>query len=244
MAIIWVIDVETTGEQPPEAGVCEIAAVPVDSNSGKVLFVDRLCSFVNPGHPIPPECQGIHHISDHQVKKSPTLAELMKWPSFKMLRGAILAAHNVKFDYAFLAAYLQGDEQLICTYRCARHLYPDAPNYKNQTLRYFLKVEPPRIQLADMVPHRALYDAVVTAHILSFMLRDHLPNELLAYTVNPILLKKVHFGTHRGKEWAAVPKDYLGWILRNDFDMDVTHTAKYWRNYDQRAQDLVSVRVE
>lgn len=224
---VFVIDTETTGEAPPEAAVCEIAAVPVAN--GKVLGDDAISTLVNPGHPIPPECRGVHHLSDRDVAKAPTFDRVMAGP-FKVLRGAVIAAHNMDFDFQFVEHHVPKDQPRLCTYRCARHLYPDAPNFRNQTLRYYLDVEPPSKYLAKLAPHRALYDAICTAFILAKMLGERTVDDLIELTAQPVLLKTVSFGQHRGQLWEKVPRDYLRWILSKDFDTDTMHTAKHHYN--------------
>jgi exodeoxyribonuclease X len=118
------------------------------------------------------------------------------------------------------------DKPGICTYRCAKQLWPEAPSFSNQTLRYHLKLFKEPAPKA-MPPHRAAADVWVTAHILLKMLRERSVKELLELTKAPILLRTVHFGKYRGEEWSKVPKPYLHWILKQDFDRDVVHTARY-----------------
>ena len=206
--------------------MCEIAAVPVES--GKVNADAALSSLINPGHPIPPECRGIHHLSDRDVSKAPTLERAFGGPFARLRDGDPLAAHNMEFDFQFIEPHVQPDAVRLCTYRCSRHLYPDAPNYKNQTLRYYLDVNPPAKYLAKLAPHRALYDAVCTAYILEKMISERSVEDLIKLTSLPVLLKTVSFGQHRGSLWEDVPQGYLRWILGKDFDMDVVHTARHF----------------
>jgi exodeoxyribonuclease X len=116
---------------------------------------------------------------------------------------SICAAHNSKFDSAFLP--MLSDRQWIDTLRCAKHVWPDAPDFKNQTLRYRLDL--PRDRM-----HRALEDAMMTAHILARLLAGRTVDELLELSTAPFLLSKVNFGKHYGKSWSDVPTDYLQWI--------------------------------
>jgi exodeoxyribonuclease X len=44
----------------------------------------------------------------------------------------------------------------------------------------------------------------------------------------PSLLRSISFGKHRGEPWSAVPKDYLRWVLDQDFGPDEKWTAAYW----------------
>jgi DNA polymerase III epsilon subunit-like protein len=224
--VIYVVDVETS-RTDEDAAICEIAAVPV-TTKGKVLADKSISTLVNPMHPIAVDCQAVHHLSDKDVEGAPLISDVMAG-EFKVLRGATIAAHNIAFDHKFLKPHLSGKERLICTYRTARHLYQDAPNLKNQTLRYYLNVDVPEKYLKGLAPHRALYDTLCTAYILGHYLSEHSTvSELIELTNKPVLLKTIGFGVHRGKSWAEVPPAYLGWILGKDFEDDVKFTAKHW----------------
>ena len=88
--------------------------------------------------------------------------------------------------------------------RVAKHLWPDAPGYGNQVLRYWLELPVD----SDCVPHRALGDAQVTAQLLlkELALVDGSVERLLELTETPVLLKTVSFGKHRGQLWKDVPR--------------------------------------
>jgi exodeoxyribonuclease X len=179
---------------------------------------------------IPAQARAVHHISPDDVRPgAPGVVCREEW-----VRGmlsavdldTVYAAHNAAFDKKFLPEF---DIPWICTYRCAMHIWPDAPGHSNQVLRYHLGVEPPAAMLKDLAPHRALYDAAVTAGILQFMLREHTVEDLLRFTSSPVLLRTVRFGKHRGELWKDVPVDYCRWILRTGgFDEDIMHTARVY----------------
>lgn len=180
-------------------------------------------SFVNPGIPIPPETSAVHHIIDTDVADAPPLGTAIErvlgfsWEG----RVDVVAAHNAKFDRGFLPPLK--DKRWIDTYRCALHLWPEAPNHKNMTLRYWKGIDLPREGA-----HRALADALVTAHLLKLMLAERSVDELLALSDLPVVLRKVPFGKHAGALWADVPRDYLDWASRQKFDnADVMHTVKH-----------------
>lgn len=227
---IWVIDTETTGASPKEgAAICEVAAVPVLEN-GKVIMSKFFSQLINPGHPIPPDMSAIHHIIDADVKTKPMIHEAK---CLKKIGSDIIAAHNMEFDWAFLEPALSVlPAHRLCTYRLALHMFPDAPNHKNQTLRYYLGEEPPASLLKSAGhAHRALYDTFVTAFVFARMLKEHSLDELIEMSSKPVLLKTCHYRAHKGKPWSQVPKDYLSWILRGgDHSPDVTYTARHWIN--------------
>lgn len=226
MTSIMVIDTETTGLDPETEKVVEVGAVEVVQKKVKWSIGRKFTSLVDPGIPIPAEAMAIHHLRDEEVRGANQIG-----PVLQLLNDQygpfIPAAHNAAFDQKFLPSF---SPDWICTYRCARHIWPDFPRHGNQFLRYQLKLLNEPDELA-MPPHRARPDAYVSAHLLVRMLEEKTPEELLALTKAPILIKTVGFGKHFGQEWSKVPKDYLYWILRGkDFDPDVAYTAAYWSN--------------
>jgi DNA polymerase III epsilon subunit family exonuclease len=152
-----VVDVETTGFSPVNDRIVEVACVVVDGEK----IVDRWSSLVNPGIAIPAYATAIHAITDDMVEGAPAIK-----PVLKLLRsyseGRAVVAHCARFDAAFLGPSCV--ESAICTMLLARVLVPEAPNHKNQTLRTFLRID--RIARERLRAHRALADAIVTAHIL------------------------------------------------------------------------------
>jgi len=230
MTQIMVIDTETTGLDHEKDKVVEIGAVLVGKKEVKRApwsILNSFTSLVNPGIPIPPDAMAIHHLRDEEVAGAMPIDKVLQalfWSG-----DFIPAAHNAAFDSKFLPTL---PKDWICTYRCARQVWPDFPKHGNQVLRYRLGLLKEPDELA-MPPHRARPDAYVTAHLLLKMLEDRSPEELVALTKAPILIKLCGFGKHRGVEWEKVPKDYLSWILRQDpkdWDADTIHTAKHWRN--------------
>lgn len=220
---IRVIDFETTGlPEDQTRAICEVGYTDLHEDWSLSETVHFL---VNPGHPIPPATRAVHHISDEEVADavSPTVAlsRLMEG----MEPDDIFAAHNAKFEKAFFGG---GDHRWICTFICAKHLFPDAPSHGNQVLRYWLGgLNDEFDQDAAMPPHRAGPDSLVTAHILRRLVFASSVDDLVRLTTTPILLHRVSFGKHRGKLWSDVPRDYLEWVLRSDLGSDEKHTARH-----------------
>ena len=219
---IAVIDTETTGLDPEKGSIVELAIVSLPSFT-------NFSSLVKPEHPIELQAMAAHHLTEDMVADADPFEKVI---ADSMIEEAdFIAAHNAEFDSGFLPPVKE--KPWICTWRCARHLYPDSPSHSNQVLRYYLKLND-KIQsdkdgrkIMKLPPHRALPDAWVTAHILNVMLETKTPQELVELTKQPILLKMCNFGKHRGTEWEKVPKDYLAWILRQNFDADTLFTVKH-----------------
>lgn len=230
---LMVIDVETTGNEDTDQ-VIEIAVVSIYDNVQLTWH-----SLVRPTVPINVVARATHHILDADLLEAPMVAEL-NLPWGLSPEEVVLVGHCIAFDVRMLRQ--SGIENLptrtICTMRCAKHLYPEAPRFSNQVLRYHLGLNAPPASLFP--PHRALSDAVVTAALLKHMLQYATVDELVAMTQAPALLSNVTVGVrHRGKPWSNVDEGYLRWVLGcNDppFDDDVRHTVRHWLNVKEEAR--------
>lgn len=225
--IIRSIDLETTGipkEGEPLPGICEIGwcdVVPID---GSVM--GRRSALCDPGRPIPPEARATHHISDKDVSglASPDVvfqAAMDPTPD-------CLCAHNADFERAFLPANLS--IPIICTYKVALRIWPDAPSHSLQVLRYWLDLE--MDQSLGLPAHRAGPDAYVGAVLMARILKEpgapDLPT-MVRWSSGPALMARIGFGKHRGEKWSDVPADYLRWIIdKSDLDRDAKANAKHW----------------
>ena len=93
------VDVETTGLDPARDRVCEVAVLV--STGRKVIR--QYQTLVNPGRPIPIECQRINGISDQMVEFSPSFRDIAAHVA-EALEGTVAVCHNAPFDTAFLTA--------------------------------------------------------------------------------------------------------------------------------------------
>lgn len=228
MAIIRVIDLETTGLSPP-AGVCELAFVDVrnDGSGWRVWTGDS--ELVNPGMPIPPEASAIHHLIDEDVEDATIWRVISNRIPVSFEddgdRPMALAAHNAKFERQWVDDGIAGGLPWICTYKVALRVWPEAPSHGNQVLRYWLK---PAGLVRDYAQpaHRAMPDAYTTAFILREALdRGVAVDDMIAWTAEPAKLSTCPIGKWRGMPWAEVDAGFLRWMLGKDFDEDVLHCA-------------------
>ncbi|MGA8576721.1 MAG: 3'-5' exonuclease [Candidatus Cybelea sp.] len=152
-----VIDVETTGFSPVNDRIVEIACALVDDDR----VADRWATLVNPRMQIPCGATAVHGITDEMVADAPGIESALKHAR-RLCGGRIVAAHFARFDLSFVGASVS--TTALCTMRLARALFPEAPNHKNQTLRRYLQID--RVAGEELHAHRALGDALVTAHVL------------------------------------------------------------------------------
>ena len=117
-----VIDVETSGFLPDQARMISLAALGLDAD-GRVE--QSVVSLLNPG--VDPGPTHVHGLTAAMLEDQPTFAEIAG-DLAELLRGRTLVAHNVAFDYAFLAAEAELAETelpvdtVMCTVELARRL--------------------------------------------------------------------------------------------------------------------------
>ena len=176
-----VVDIETTGWSPEEAGITEVGAVLL--RRGEV--VAEFTSLVNPGTPVPASITELTGISDQMLAVAPPVASVLPG-LLAFAQGTVLAAHNAPFDLSFIRAACAGAGlfwpgfEVLDTVRLARHLMvtPDeVPDCKLRTLAEFFStpVQP---------SHRALADARATASVLGHLLRRLADREI--YTLGEL----------------------------------------------------------
>lgn len=210
MTIIRVIDFETTGTEPP-AEVCEVGLCDVNIDAKRVGTPQSwLCGVKE----MPPEVRAIHHISHAECSRRAAFDPLLMFDGDPSQFGAV-AAHNAEFETKFFEPELP----VICTYKAALRIWPEAPSHSNGALRYWLedqgKITPDPAKTQPS--HRAGPDAYVTAHILLALFDTGVTGrEMIAWTKEPRLLPTCPIGKFRGKPWSEVEGGFLGWMLRQE----------------------------
>jgi DNA polymerase-3 subunit epsilon len=219
-----IVDVETTGWAPNEAGITEIGAVRV--HDGRV--VAEYSSLVNPGTPVPPAITELTGISDQMLASAPPVAAVLPG-LLAFAEGSVITAHNAPFDLGFLTAACAGMGrawpafEVLDTVRLARHLMAtpqEVPDRKLATLASFFgtPVRP---------SHRALDDARATAAVLGQLLGrladreeirtlDHLDAWLAARDAEAAARQAAAAATARGRGKAAAraARAAAGWLAR------------------------------
>ncbi|MGP4054648.1 DEDDh family exonuclease [Mycobacterium sp. 4D054] len=154
-----VVDVETSGFRPGQARIVSVAALALsdDGNVEKSLY-----SLLDPG--VDPGPTHVHGLTAEMLAGQPTFGDVVG-DLCEVLRGRTLVAHNVGFDYSFLAAEAEmvraelPVDTVMCTVELARRLDLGLDNLRLETLAAHWGV-------TQMKPHDALDDAMVLAQIL------------------------------------------------------------------------------
>lgn len=229
MSKVQVIDTETSGFAD-NAEVIEFASVHLEVSTDECGLLTTHFHGYSAGlygleeAKLEPAASGVHHLTYDDIEGMPSFARCKP-----QLTGAdYFVAHSAAYDRKFCTGGVF-DVPWICTYKVAYELLPDMPDYKNQTLRYALGLKLPAWVPEQLAPHRALYDAAVTSELFAYLRGLGVDlDEMVAISSRPLLLRKVTFGQHYGKTWREVPAGYLRWILCQDFDADVVHTARHY----------------
>ena len=166
-----VVDVEGNGQQPPD--LVELAVVPIVS--GRIR--EPASWLVKPERPIKYFATRIHGITTADVADAPgfeSIADKVR----ASLDVSALIAHNAHVDIGVLQCELPGWQppEVFDTLKLARRLLPNQPGYKLGELVRSLNLA--EGLSGDLTPHRAAYDALVTARLfvrLAIVAEDHPP---------------------------------------------------------------------
>jgi DNA polymerase-3 subunit epsilon len=171
-----VLDIETTGGKYNEEGITEIAVYKFDGHK----VVDQFISLINPEIPIQPFVVGLTGINNDMLKSAPKFFEVAR-RIVEITEGAILVAHNAKFDYRILRTEFRRlgfdyERQSLCTVELSQKLIPGLPSYSLGKL-----VRSLGIPLSDR--HRATGDAQATVKLFKMLLAKDSEKEILKSSV-------------------------------------------------------------
>ena len=160
-----IVDIETTGGNASTGSITEIAIVITD---GKEIM-HAYSSLVNPLQPIPLFIEKLTGISDEMVKDAPVFGQIAQ-EVFELLQHKTFVAHNVNFDFSFVAHQLMQhgltlQSRKLCTVRLSRKIFQDLPSYSLGNLCRSLGI-------SIKQRHRAMGDAHATAMLFHQLLEN------------------------------------------------------------------------
>jgi exodeoxyribonuclease X len=230
MPRIRVVDTETQGLEDDHK-VCEFAFTDLIKAGDDWTVSDTFSTLCQVDH-MPPAARAVHHISAAETQGFPRFDPEAMWAQAKSDGVDVIAAHYLAFDLRHF-----GEPQLpmICTWKAALRVWPDAPEHKNGTLRYWLE------DRGDIAPdpalcvpaHRAGPDTYVTAHLLLAMLNHATAAQMVAWQKEPPQLPRCTIGDWRGKPWPEVDAGFLRWMINKPVEPDLVWNAR--RELERRA---------
>ncbi|MFA5417030.1 MAG: 3'-5' exonuclease [Bacteroidales bacterium] len=231
-------DLETTGVSPATDRIVEISIVKYVSGSSKKVVTLR----VNPTIPIPPEATAIHGISNEDVADEPTFRDVAQ-DVFDLMKDSDLAGYNIlRFDLPMLVEEM---------HRAGIHNFPMADAKLVDALAIFNAYEKRDLTAAlkfycdkDMEnAHSAEADTLATADVLRAQIaRYSLDGGIEQLQEISLQGKEVidyagsftrdengnivfSFGKNKGMR-VVKNRDYVSWMLSNDFTSDTKRKAK------------------
>ena len=161
---VVVVDLETTGGNFYQDRITEVALVRFEQ--GRATHYEQL---VNPCRSIPEFVARLTGLHDETVKNAPVFADIAA-DLLPLLQGAVVVAHNNRFDYTFLRhefARIHTDfaAPSLCTVQLSRRLYPEFYKHSLDSI-----IERTGIQTANR--HRAMTDVAALCDYLELSLAE------------------------------------------------------------------------
>ncbi len=158
-SLYTVIDIETTGLDPVQNEIIEIAAIKVKDNDIKDIYN----TLIQPSVAIPPMIEKLTGISDSLVAGYPSAKEALE-KLLPFIESSILIAHNVEFDIPFIKYWTRMKlnheitNSTLCTLKLSRVLLPGLGSYKLVSVAKYFKIP-------VSLTHRALADTEITYQV-------------------------------------------------------------------------------
>lgn len=147
-----VIDLETTGLDPKNNHIIEVAGLRITDGQENGTFT----SLVNPYVPLDPFITGLTGITQEMLHPAPPLDDVL--PRFlAFIDDDIVVGHNVNFDINFIyeasiaLLHRPFSNDFVDTLRLSRRLYREEQHHRLSDLIA-------RFQIGDCVDHRAMSD--------------------------------------------------------------------------------------
>lgn len=200
----------------------------------------------NPGREMNIEAMEVTHITNKHVKDKEEFQGSKFYDELKEILDkdeTIFVAHNAPYDIGMIEREELKVGKSIDTYKIAQALdiKSEIPAYRLQYLRYYMNLD------VDASAHDALGDVRVLRAMFERMYdkmcekntHDEVIAKMIDITSEPMLIKRLAFGKHRGDLVADVARSdrgWLEWLLREkesaaangDIDEDWIYTLKHY----------------
>ncbi|SEL61465.1 exonuclease domain-containing protein [Nitrosovibrio tenuis] len=160
-----ILDLETTGGTPLYDRITEIALIRFEDG----IETERWETLVNPGISIPPFISRLTGITNDMVRDAPFFEDIAD-KLYGYIEGAVLAAHNVRFDHGFLKAEFKRlgavlRQRVMCTVKLSRTLYPQHRGHGLDAIMH-------RHGLISRARHRAMGDVELVVAYFELVKRE------------------------------------------------------------------------
>lgn len=182
-----IVDIETTGGNPQNSKITEIAMYKCDGEQ----IIDEFVTLINPETSIPPFIVNLTGITDRMVASAPVFEEVAQTIE-EFSEGCIFVAHNVGFDYGMIRAEFKAlgksfSRPNMCTVKASRLVIPGYESYGLGKITRALGIE-------IKGRHRAGGDAYATTILFQLLYKTNkdlllaqITSNLTPDTLNPKL---------------------------------------------------------
>jgi DNA polymerase III subunit epsilon len=169
-----IVDTETTGLAASHGQIIEIGILRVENG----VVVKTFKSLINPGRLLSHTIRGITGITDEELALAPAFEDVAE-EIYDTLEGAILVAHNARFDYSFIKSEFARLERkftakTLCTVKLSRLMFPEQRAHNLDAL-----IETHGLTIASR--HRAYDDAEVLWQLFQALEKKHGEEALLSH---------------------------------------------------------------
>ena len=232
-----ILDTETTGASEQDR-IIQLGYMVL---GGKEIEVHN--EFCSSEVPISYGAMEVHGITPDMIEGKSSCVEMASYKRLKELNSKenVMIIHNAPFDIGMLEKEgFSLQMQLIDTLRCAKHIFEDEEAHRLQYFRYKLglyKLEGEEAQKLGikLKAHDAIGDVLVLKLFLTELRKrvqelypDENPvNKLIELTKQPVFVKVLRFGKHKGKKLEDIALEdpgYLNWMKKS---MDLDEDMKY-----------------
>lgn len=223
-----IFDIETTSLDHDSSEVVEFCCGTILNN----IWEEKHNLLYKPYSPISLEAMSVCHITNTMVANKKPFSDDAKKLGELLRSHQLQVAHNASYDTNVLVRHGIELDNIICTYRMTKKLFPNLDSYKLSYLRYYFDLDVEE----GIVFHRAYTDAMVTAKLFQYLVASiqeqgiaSTEQDLLDWLCQPIISDTMTFGKYKGQKMVDVPLSYWTWALANlhtlqegspDFDRD------------------------
>jgi DNA polymerase III epsilon subunit-like protein len=264
-----IFDTETTGLDS-EDRIIQVGAIIVDSKDKEYSDLhNELCSCEVP---IKIEAMATHGIRESQLVGEGKFEDSRFFKVLKELNNEsnYLIAHNLDFDLGMLTKYnFENKFSLIDTLQCAKHLFEindivgdyKVSNHKLQTFRYMLLTEEDEANEADkygveIKAHDAIGDVVILKLFLKKLVErlmskyklkkySEIMEKLVFLTKEPVEVKFINFGKHKGKaitEIESIDSGWINWLFKEQEKQKNSNDSKFNRELYNTLDKVIKKR--
>ncbi len=210
--MIFIIDTETTGREPPE--VIELASAGIKEGDWSLLSLS--CNRYSSKLGSALGALAVHHILDSEVAhyslftSTPNLAE-----------ATYLIGHNIDYDWKAISS---PPVKRICTLAMSRWLRPELDSHSLAALTYFYASDKSAAREQLRTAHGATQDVRLCHQLLLNLLACNnitctSAEALWQFSETCRVPKTWSFGKFRGQPIRAADRGYMQWCLKQP-DMD------------------------